>query len=78
MSVLVAQQDETIDQIEHSAMEASKDMETGLKHTEAAVDSARGARKKRWICFAIILVILIIVAIVVAIQVVNARKATGA
>ena len=29
MSVLVAQQDETIDTIEHSAMETHKDMEAG-------------------------------------------------
>ncbi|KAF8610198.1 t-SNARE [Ceratobasidium sp. AG-I] len=78
MSVLVAQQDETIDTIEHAAMETHKDMEAGLQHTESAVVSARGARKKRWICFAIIVVILIIVAIVVAIQVVNAKKATQA
>ncbi|KAG9098024.1 Plasma membrane t-SNARE, secretory vesicle fusion [Ceratobasidium sp. UAMH 11750] len=74
MSVLVAQQDETIDQIEHSAMETSKDMEVGLKHTEAAVVSARGARKKRWICFGIIVVVLIIIAIVLAIHFVNLNK----
>lgn len=29
MSVLVAQQDETIDTIEHAAMETHKDMEAG-------------------------------------------------
>lgn len=77
MSVLVAQQDETIDNIEHAAMETHKDMEAGLKHTEAAVVSAAGARKKRWICFVIILIILIIVAIVVAVQVMNAKKAVS-
>ncbi|KAG9103576.1 Plasma membrane t-SNARE, secretory vesicle fusion [Ceratobasidium sp. 370] len=77
MSVLVAQQDETIDQVEHSAMEASKDMEVGLKHTEAAVDSARGARKKRWICFGIIVVILAIIAIVLAVHFVNLNKGSS-
>jgi syntaxin 1B/2/3 len=40
-----------------------------LQHTEKAVDSARAARKKRWICFAIFLVILIIIAIIVAVEV---------
>ncbi|CUA74969.1 Syntaxin-like protein psy1 [Schizosaccharomyces pombe 972h-] [Rhizoctonia solani] len=65
MSVLVAQQDETIDTIEHHAMETHKDMEAGLQHTEAAVVSARGARKKRWICFGIIVAIIIIVVIIV-------------
>ncbi|CAE6460399.1 unnamed protein product [Rhizoctonia solani] len=65
MSVLVAQQDETIDTIEHHAMETHKDMEAGLQHTEAAVVSARGARKKRWICFGIIVAIIIVVLIIV-------------
>ena len=30
-----------------------------LNYTEKAVDSARSARKKRWICFFIFLVVLI-------------------
>ena len=42
-----------------------------LGYTDKAVDSARAARKKRWICFIIILIILIIVAIVVAVVVTN-------
>ena len=42
-----------------------------LNYTEKAVDSARSARKKRWICFFICLVVLIIIAIVVAIVVVK-------
>ncbi|CAE6472778.1 unnamed protein product [Rhizoctonia solani] len=65
MSVLVAQQDETIDTIEQHAMETHKDMEAGLQHTEAAVVSARGARKKRWICFGIIVAVVIIIVIIV-------------
>lgn len=40
-----------------------------LGYTEKAVISARAARKKRWICFFIILVVLIIVGIVVGIEV---------
>jgi len=69
MSVLVEQQDETINVIEAHAEAADQDLEIGLKHTEKAVDSARAARKKRWICFIIILVILAIIAIVVGIEV---------
>ena len=42
-----------------------------LNYTEKAVESARAARKKRWICFIIILIILIIIAIVVAVVVVQ-------
>jgi syntaxin 1B/2/3 len=50
-----------------------------LQYTSKAVDSARAARKKRWICFFIILVIVIIIAIVVAIEVtknINTNKTT--
>jgi len=71
MSILVEQQDDTINVIETQAETVMKDTEVGLGHTEKAVDSARAARKKRWICFIIIIVILIIVAIVVAVVVVQ-------
>ncbi|KAJ3476281.1 hypothetical protein NLI96_g11267 [Meripilus lineatus] len=71
MSVLVEQQDETINVIETTAAQVEKDTEVGLGYTEKAVDSARAARKKRWICFFIFLVVLIIVAIVIAVVVVQ-------
>lgn len=45
-----------------------------LQYTDKAVNSARAARKKRWICFFIILVVLIIIAIVVAVVVKNQSK----
>jgi len=74
MSVLVEQQDETINTIETQAAGVEKDTEAGLGYTMKAVDSARSARKKRWICFIIIVIILIIVAIVVAVVVTNNIK----
>jgi len=74
MSVLVEQQDETINTIEATAAEVEKDVEVGLQHTDKAVDSARAARKKRWICFVLIIIILAIVGIVVAIAIVKAVK----
>ncbi|KAF8636668.1 hypothetical protein AX17_003474 [Amanita inopinata Kibby_2008] len=69
MSVLVEQQDETINVIETHAAGVEKDTEAGLQYTEKAVISARSARKKRWICFVIILIVLIIVGVVVGIKV---------
>lgn len=89
MSVLVEQQDETINVIESTAANVEKDTEVGsvilpyrysfhtnnklfrLGYTEKAVVSARAARKKRWICFILTIVILAIVAIVVAVVVTN-------
>jgi len=71
MSILVEQQDETINVIETTAANVEKDTEAGLTHTSSAVKSARAARKKRWICFFLALTILIIIAIVVAVVVTN-------
>ncbi|KAG9097762.1 Plasma membrane t-SNARE, secretory vesicle fusion [Ceratobasidium sp. 370] len=67
MSVMVAQQDETIDAIETHAARADKDMENGLEQTDKAVDHARAARRKRWICFWITLAILAVIAIILAV-----------
>lgn len=75
MSVLVEQQDETINVIEAQAESADKDLETGVQHTEKAVDSARAARKKRWICFIIcLIIILIIVGVVAGVVISNNNK----
>jgi len=69
MSVMVEQQDETINTIEATAATVEKDMEVGLGYTDKAVVSARAARKKRWICFIICIILLVIIAIVVAVVV---------
>jgi len=76
MSILVAQGDEQIDNIETTAANVQNDMEQGVKQTEQAVVHARRARKMRWICFWITLVLAAIIAIVVAVvvtQVVNKK-----
>ncbi|KNZ74183.1 Syntaxin-like protein psy1, partial [Termitomyces sp. J132] len=71
MSVLVEQQDETVNAIEAQAHTVAQDTEAGLGYTEKAVVSARAARKKRWICFFIFLIVLIIVGVVVGVVVSN-------
>lgn len=74
MSILVEQQDETLDVIEETAAHVEKDTEVGVGHTVQAVESARAARKKRWICFGLFVLILVVVAIVIAVVVLNNRK----
>ncbi|KAI0780797.1 t-SNARE [Trametes elegans] len=64
MSVLVAQQDEAIDQIQTMAGNVEADTSAGLKQTEIAVKHARSARRKRWICFGLTLTIIAILALV--------------
>lgn len=71
MSVLVEQQDETINVIQTQAAGVEKDTEVGLQYTDKAVTSARAARKKRWICFFITIILLAIIGIVVGIVVKN-------
>jgi len=74
MSILVEQQDETIDVIEETTAHVEKDAEAGLGHTIKAVDSGRAARKKRWICFGLFGLLLLVIAIVVAVIILNNRK----
>ncbi|KAI0831446.1 t-SNARE [Trametes gibbosa] len=64
MSVLVAQQDEAIDQIGYTARRVEEDTAAGLKETEIAVKHARSARRKRWICFGLSLAIIAILALI--------------
>ncbi|CDO72843.1 hypothetical protein BN946_scf185002.g28 [Trametes cinnabarina] len=64
MSVLVAQQDEAIDQIQTLAGNVEADTRAGLQQTEKAVEHARSARRKRWICFGLFLTIIAILALV--------------
>ncbi|KAF8163201.1 t-SNARE [Crassisporium funariophilum] len=78
MSVLVEQQDETINVIQTQAEGVEKDTEVGLQYTDKAVTSARAARKKRWICFCITLVLLAVIGIVVGVVIKNQVDATNA
>jgi len=69
MSVLVEQQNDTVNHIEATSGAVEKDTEAGLGYTDKAVVSSRAARKKRWICFFITLIILIIVGVAVGVEV---------
>ncbi|KAI0341742.1 t-SNARE [Trametopsis cervina] len=67
MSVLVTQQDEVINNIDDQAAKVQNDTEQGLQQTEKAVEHARSARRKRWICFFLFLLVLAIIAIVLGV-----------
>jgi syntaxin 1B/2/3 len=71
MDALVAQQEDTVNAIETSAAQVEEDTEAGRAQTEKAVKYARAARRKRWICFFIFLIILAIVGIAVGVTVSN-------
>lgn len=76
MAVYVEQQDGIVGEIYANADVVVKDTEAGETYTDKAVKSARGARKKRWICFFIILVVLAVVAIIIGVLVSNKHNSS--
>ncbi|WRT65565.1 uncharacterized protein IL334_002510 [Kwoniella shivajii] len=67
MAMLVEQQDETIVNVENQAQGVETDIKAGYDQTSKAVDSARKARRKKWICFWIVVLIIAILALVLGI-----------
>ena len=89
MSVLVAQQDEAIENIQYTGGRIEADTRAGyvlmgprslyppmlkppvplysLQETEKAVVHARSARRKRWICFGLCVLVAAVLAIVLGI-----------
>lgn len=65
MSILVDEQDDALNVIQEQGAQVETDMNQGLQHTNKAVDSARKARKKRWICFWIIVILIIVIAAII-------------
>lgn len=67
MAMLVEQQDEVIVNVETQAQGVDQDISEGLNQTNKAVESARKARRKKWICFWICVLIIAILALVLGI-----------
>jgi len=68
MSTLVEQHDEALNVINANAVQTNADTEKAVAQVDKAVVSARRARRMRWICLAIVLVILAIVAIILGVE----------
>ncbi|WVF67089.1 hypothetical protein IAT40_001834 [Kwoniella sp. CBS 6097] len=67
MAMLVEQQDETIVNVETQAQGVDNDIKQGYEQTSKAVEHAKKARRKKWICFFIFLAIIAILALVLGI-----------
>lgn len=67
MGTLVEQDDAKITAIEQTARKVEDDTEHALVDTGRAVEHARNARRMRWICFSIIVIILAVVGIVLGV-----------
>jgi len=67
MSILTEEQDDKVVAIDNQAATVENDLNQAEQQLQKGVKHARAARRKRWICFGIIVLILIIVAIVLAV-----------
>lgn len=65
MDTLVVQQEEQVRNIEHQGEEVVDNLDKGNVELGGAIKSARGARKKKWICLGICVAIVIIVVVIV-------------
>jgi type VI protein secretion system component VasF len=74
LDVIVTEQEPLIQNIEQKGEEIHENVQQANVELSHGVKSARGARKKKWICFFIVIVVLIVIAIAVAIYVVINRK----
>lgn len=63
MNVMMQEQAPMVEQIERQAEATQADMQQGNKHVDNAIKSARSARKKKWICFWIAVIIVIALAL---------------
>ncbi|KAI9571237.1 t-SNARE [Boletus coccyginus] len=73
MAVLISQQDEQIAVAETKAIGVEEDTRRGTGEVDTAVKHARSARRKRWICF-FILVIVILAAVGIGVGVYFSQK----
>ncbi|TGZ80462.1 t-SNARE [Ascodesmis nigricans] len=67
-------QDPVVENIEHRGDEAARDIERGVQHLETGVVSARGARKKKWICLGIVIAILLVIVIIIVVVTLVKKK----
>lgn len=67
MATAVILQEEPVQQTEQKAQEVYKDTEQGVQHLNKAEKSAKRARKLKWWCFAIVVLILVIIGVVLGV-----------
>ena len=68
LGAVVLTQEVPVAQIEEQSGEVVVNTDKGLEEMEKAVGSAKGARKRKWMCFWIsVLIVLILVIILVAV-----------
>ncbi|KAH6900044.1 t-SNARE [Thelonectria olida] len=69
MDTLVVQQEATVMQIEQKGEEVVENLDKGNEEIGVAVNTARGTRKKKWICLGICVAIIAVIVIIVLIYI---------
>lgn len=77
LDVLVMQQEAQVKMIEEKGEEVQQDLEKANIELDTGIKSARGARKKKWICLFLVLFILIAIAVAVAVYILVTKKAAN-
>jgi syntaxin 1B/2/3 len=75
LDVLVMEQETQVKLIEEKGEEVQQDLEKANVELDLGVKSARGARKKKWICLFLTIFILIAIAVAVAVYILITKKA---
>ncbi|ORY81024.1 t-SNARE [Protomyces lactucae-debilis] len=73
MNVMMQEQAPMVETIAEQAQATKTDVQEGNKHIDKAVVSARAARKKKWICFWIVVVIIVAVALGVGLGIASSK-----
>ncbi|KAF9977738.1 Plasma membrane t-SNARE, secretory vesicle fusion, partial [Modicella reniformis] len=65
METLVTDQGVVLDAIDQSTQQADTDLQSGNQQVDTAIVNAKGARRKKWICLIISIILLAIIVIIV-------------
>lgn len=67
LELMVAEQGETVTNIQNNAEVTSRHLENGLVQVQGGINKAKSFRKKKWICLGIVILIIIIIVVVVVV-----------
>lgn len=67
LDAIVMEQEPMVQNVEQKAVDTHENLEQGNVQMDRAIDSARAARKKKWICFGICVAIILVIVIIILI-----------
>ncbi|KAH6657890.1 t-SNARE [Truncatella angustata] len=77
MDTLVVQQEELVTNIEQKAEETVENFDKGNEEIGTAITTARGTRKKKWICLGIVVAIIVVIVVIVVVYMLVTKGTTS-